>query len=188
MEEFSPQKHPFLNSPNRTLFFLATPVLISLIAEPVTGLVDTAVVSRMGSVSLAALGVGTMSLSSIFWIFNFLGIGTQTEVSHFLGRQDLAGATSISGLSVILGVAIGLLLVAVGLLSAPLVAGLMDMPAGRFYLANVLSALVWAPAYLAPGILLGKTAGMSDLGTWLVIAAGLFAVVIILLAAHRYYR
>ena len=70
----------------------------------------------------------------------------------------------------------------------PLVAGLMDMPAGRFYLANVLSALVWAPAYLAPGILLGKTAGMSDLGTWLVIAAGLFAVVIILLAAHRYYR
>jgi undecaprenyl-diphosphatase len=70
----------------------------------------------------------------------------------------------------------------------PLVAGLMDMPAGRFYLANVLSALVWAPAYLAPGILLGKTADMADLGTWMMIAAGLFAVVIILLAAHRYYR
>ena len=70
----------------------------------------------------------------------------------------------------------------------PLVAGLMDMPAGRFYLANVLSAFAWAPAYLAPGILLGKTAGMHDLGTWLVAAAGLFAVIGILLVSHRYFK
>lgn len=37
----------------------------------------------------------------------------------------------------------------------PLVAGLLKMPPHRFYIANVLSALVWAPAYLAPGMLLG---------------------------------
>ena len=67
----------------------------------------------------------------------------------------------------------------------PLVAGLMDMPPGRFYLANVLSAVVWAPAYLAPGILLGKTTGSDGLGHTLIIVAAVFAVIILLLALRR---
>ena len=45
----------------------------------------------------------------------------------------------------------------------PLVAGLMHMPPRRFYLANVLSAMVWAPAYLAPGVVLGE---MGENGDW----------------------
>lgn len=40
----------------------------------------------------------------------------------------------------------------------PLVAGLLHMPPLRFYVANVLSALIWAPAYLLPGVLLGEAA------------------------------
>lgn len=63
----------------------------------------------------------------------------------------------------------------------PLVAGLLHMPPGRFYLANILSALVWAPAYLAPGILLGHSVESGDLGHTLLIAGALFAVVILLL-------
>ena len=34
----------------------------------------------------------------------------------------------------------------------PLVAGISKMSAGRFWFANILSALVWAPALLLPGI------------------------------------
>lgn len=37
----------------------------------------------------------------------------------------------------------------------PLVAGMMGMSPTRFLLANVLSAIVWAPVYLLPGIALG---------------------------------
>ena len=37
----------------------------------------------------------------------------------------------------------------------PLVAGVMRMPARRFHLANVVSAMVWAPLMLAPGYLAG---------------------------------
>jgi membrane protein DedA with SNARE-associated domain len=70
----------------------------------------------------------------------------------------------------------------------PLVAGLLDMPPGRFYLANVLSALVWAPAYLAPGILIGHSAGSEGLGRTLVIAAALFAVLVVLVALHQRRR
>lgn len=37
----------------------------------------------------------------------------------------------------------------------PLVAGMLGMRPVRFYIANVLSAIVWAPLYMLPGILLG---------------------------------
>ena len=39
----------------------------------------------------------------------------------------------------------------------PLVAGIMQMAPRRFVLANVGSALAWAPAYLAPGIVFGAS-------------------------------
>lgn len=37
----------------------------------------------------------------------------------------------------------------------PLVAGMLGMQATHFFLVNVLSALVWAPVYIAPGYFLG---------------------------------
>ena len=39
----------------------------------------------------------------------------------------------------------------------PLVAGMMQMPPGRFVVANVSSAVAWGPAYLAPGIVFGAS-------------------------------
>jgi len=37
----------------------------------------------------------------------------------------------------------------------PLIAGIMQMPAKQFYFANIISALLWAPAYLIPGAVFG---------------------------------
>jgi membrane protein DedA with SNARE-associated domain len=39
----------------------------------------------------------------------------------------------------------------------PLVVGMMGMPWPRFFVANGLSAVVWAPAYLLPGIVFGAS-------------------------------
>lgn len=39
----------------------------------------------------------------------------------------------------------------------PLIAGMMHMPPRRFTLANLGSAALWAPAYVLPGYLLGRT-------------------------------
>ena len=52
----------------------------------------------------------------------------------------------------------------------PLVAGVLRMAPQQFYVANVLSALAWAPVHVFPGVLLAfavKLAGAS--GEWLVI-------------------
>jgi membrane protein DedA with SNARE-associated domain/membrane-associated phospholipid phosphatase len=43
----------------------------------------------------------------------------------------------------------------------PVVAGMMGMAPTRFTVANVISALLWAPAYIAPGILLGASVKLA---------------------------
>ena len=100
-------EHPFVSRPNRTLLALAVPVFFSLIAEPLTGLVDTAFIARLGAAPLAALGVGTAALSSVFWIFNFLAIGTQTSVAQALGQKDEAQARSVTSLALLISVLTG---------------------------------------------------------------------------------
>lgn len=42
----------------------------------------------------------------------------------------------------------------------PVAAGILGMPPGRFYLANLLSALAWSPAHILPGALLGASLGV----------------------------
>lgn len=44
----------------------------------------------------------------------------------------------------------------------PLVAGMMGMPPWRFALANVLSALAWAPIYLLPGMVFGTSMKLAS--------------------------
>lgn len=107
-------EHGFVARPHRTVLALSIPVLFSLIAEPLTGLVDTAFVARLGATELAALGVGTAALSSIFWIFNFLGIGSQTEVAQALGRGRTGYAARVAGLAFVFSIAFGLVLIVVG--------------------------------------------------------------------------
>ncbi len=68
----------------------------------------------------------------------------------------------------------------------PLVAGLMRMPPKRFYIANVLSALVWAPAYLLPGMLLGASIGeQTDWSQLIFPAGGVLLIIIVWFIAHK---
>lgn len=44
----------------------------------------------------------------------------------------------------------------------PTVAGMLDMPPRRFFAVNVLSALLWAPAYTLPGVVFGASLGLAS--------------------------
>lgn len=76
----------FDEHPHRTLVALSVPILGSLVAEPLTGLVDTAFVARLGVDSLAALGASAMLLSAVTWALSFLGVATQTNVATLRGE------------------------------------------------------------------------------------------------------
>jgi MATE family multidrug resistance protein len=159
--------HPFVKSPHKTLLSMSLPVLLSLVAEPLTGLVDTAFVARLGSESLAALGVGTVTLSGIFWVFNFLGIGTQTEVAQAHGRQEFNVAGEVGGSALALAALIGLLLVVVGLPSVPYISRVMGATGAVYDLSSqyIQIRLFGAPAVLLTIAAFGIFRGMQDMQT-----------------------
>lgn len=63
----------------------------------------------------------------------------------------------------------------------PLVAGMLRMPARRFYAANVASALAWAPSHILPGVLIGASFGL--LGAAAKPLAVLFVILVVALWA-----
>ena len=174
--------HPFIRWPHKTLIKMSFPVLLSLIAEPLTGLVDTAFVSKIGVNPLAALGVGTMVLSSIFWIFNFLGIGTQTEVAQAFGNQDEARARQMAWLSLLVSVCLGILVILLVFPFLNLMARVMGAQ-GEVHLLTVgylKIRLFGAPAVLISIAAFGSLRGLLDMKTPLWIAVFINALNIVL--------
>lgn len=49
----------------------------------------------------------------------------------------------------------------------PVLAGILGMTQKKFTAWNVVSAMIWAPAYLAPGFALGWLADQSETGAWI---------------------
>lgn len=173
--ETTQREHAFVSRPHRTFLLISIPVLFSMIAEPVTGLVDTAFVARLGAEPLAALGVGTVLLFSIFWVFNFLGVGTQTEVGLSLGRREKDRAAEIAWLAVLLGLALGLVVILVLWLISPAAIAFMGAENGvhRMALTYVQIRLFGAPAVLITIAVFGAMRGFQDMQTPLWIAVGI---------------
>ena len=174
--------HPFTKHPNRTLLTLSFPVLISMTAEPLTALVDTAFVASLGSIPLAALGVGTTALSSLFWIFNFLNIGAQTEVAQAYGRGEENRASGIASLSLAMALGFAALLILLIIPNANWIASLMGA-SGEIQAKAV--SYMQIRAYGAPAVLLmavsfGVLRGLQDMRSPLWIALGLNALNVLL--------
>jgi len=72
----------------------------------------------------------------------------------------------------------------------PLIAGIMAMPTGRFMAANLVSALLWAFAYLTPGYWLGTALEATPLppGFYTVLLALLLAVLIVAVVIKQLHR
>jgi len=72
----------------------------------------------------------------------------------------------------------------------PVVAGMMGMEPKRFYAANILSAIAWAPAYIVPGIVLGASLELAAEAT---ARLGILALALILViwlvvwGVHRFF-
>jgi MATE family multidrug resistance protein len=178
----APERHPFVERPHHTLVTLSLPVLISLIAEPITGLVDTAFVARLGAAPLAGLGIGVALLSSALWIFNFLGVGTQTEVAHALGAGDRRRARDVAGLAAALAAAIGLCMAALFWPALDVLTRVMG-GAGEVHEAAIVYLeirLLGGPPMLVMMAAFGALRGLHDMRTPLRIALAINALNVVL--------
>ena len=179
--------HPFVVRPHFTVFAQSLPILGSLLAEPLTGLIDTAFVARLGVEALAALGVGTMVLSTVFWSFSFLGVATQTKVATLCGEEALAGSAGRSAartclVAVVVALLLGGAAAVVGLPLSGMIA--RGMGAEGEVQALAVDYLRWrflgAPALLASFAAFGALRGAQDMRTPLVVAGGMNALNVVL--------
>lgn len=110
---------------DRKILGLALPATLALAADPLLSLVDTALVGRLGSVELAALGIDTAVFTMVFFGFNFLTYGTTAAVARRRGANDPQGASRYAIQALWLAVGLGLASTAVLLVAAPAIVELM---------------------------------------------------------------
>ena len=73
----------------RRVLHIALPIVLSNATVPILGAVDTGVVGQMGQAApIGAVGVGAVVLTSIYWIFSFLRMGTSGFVAQARGAGD----------------------------------------------------------------------------------------------------
>lgn len=88
---------------HRRVLRIALPIVLSNATIPLLGLVDTGVVGQLGRAEpIGAVGIGAIILTSIYWIFGFLRMGTSGLVaqSHGAGDEPEVGAHLLRALAI----------------------------------------------------------------------------------------
>lgn len=130
----------------RRIAALALPALGVLAAEPLYLLFDTAVVGRLGAISLAGLAVGGLIVALVSSQLTFLSYGTTARAARFHGAGDRTAAVREGVQATWLAIGLGLLAITVvEVLAAPLVSAIagereVAVAAGQWLRIAILAA------------------------------------------------
>lgn len=144
---------------------VAGPVVLSNAATPLQGAIDTAIVGNMGAAApLAAVGVGASVFALLIGTLNFLKIGVSGQAAQALGRGDGAAGADILTRGLLLGAALGVVLI---LLQLPVIWGSLALfeasSETEAIAASYIAIRIWgAPAELMIFALLGWFAGRAQ--------------------------
>jgi len=135
----------------RKIVSLAIPVVVAQAATATTGIVDTAVMGRIGDkADLAAVAIAAVGYSFIYWGFGFLRMSTTGLSAQANGRGDVPEVRAILLRTLMLGGAIGLaLLVLSPLLRWLTFSAFAGTPEVEYLASGYFNARIFgAPAYL----------------------------------------
>ena len=94
---------------HRRVLAIALPIVLSNATVPLLGAVDTGVVGQLGQAApIGAVGVGSVVLASIYWIFGFLRMGTSGMVAQARGAGDRVEVGAVLERALLIGLAAGL--------------------------------------------------------------------------------
>lgn len=137
---------------SRLVFSIALPMTLAHLATPLLGLVDTAVVGRLGdAAALGGLAAGAVVFDLVFASFNFLRTGTTGLVAQALGRGDRDEERAVLYRAGAVAIAFGLVLIA---LSVPIAAAGRAFMGGGEAVGEALTAYLAIRMYSAPAALL----------------------------------
>lgn len=149
----------------RYLIEKAWPIILANAAVPLLGLVDTAVIGNVGTVTdLGAIAFGALIFSFVYWSFGFLRMGTTGSVAQALGAGDQTEIRAVLGRALILAVALGLMLIVMQWGIRLVALALLDGSAAvEEVTAQYFNIRIWgAPATLATFALMGVLIGLGN--------------------------
>jgi MATE family multidrug resistance protein len=127
---------------------IALPIVVSNATVPLLGIVDTAVVGQLGDpVPIGAVGLGAIILSSVYWVFGFLRMGTVGLAAQALGARDGAEVAALLTRVLMIGVGAGLAIIA---LQGPILAGALWLSPASTEVEALVRSYVTIRVFSAP--------------------------------------
>ncbi len=105
---------------HRRVLRIALPIVLSNATVPLLGAVDTGVIGQLGqAAAIGAVGIGAVTLASLYWIFGFLRMGTSGLAAQAVGAGDRDELSAILIRALLIGGGAGAMFI---LLQGPLFA------------------------------------------------------------------
>ncbi|MCG5236450.1 MATE family efflux transporter [Xanthobacter oligotrophicus] len=161
---------------HRRVLAIALPMTVAHLTTPLLGIVDAAVVGRLGDAALlGGVALAAVIFDMLFWVFGFLRMGTVGLAAQAVGRRDGVEERAVLARALLLAGALGLVLIA---LQAPIAYAALGLAgaseevnaAVRAYYAVRIFA---APFTLANYVVLGWLVGLGRTGRALALQVGM---------------
>ena len=156
----------------RYLLQKAWPIILANASVPLLGLVDTAVIGNIGSITdLGAIAFGALIFSFVYWSFGFLRMGTTGFAAQASGAGDQQEVRAVLGRALLIALCLGVVLILIqwpiGLAAFSLLDGSAPVEAVAQQYFDI---RIWgAPATLATFALMGLLIGLGKSRTLLII-------------------
>src|SRR5690606_14109133 len=97
---------------HRRVLAVALPIVLSNVTIPLLGLVDTGVIGQLGQAApIGAVGIGAIVLTSVYWIFGFLRMGTTGLAAQARGAGDAIEARALLMRGLLVGGGAGIIMI-----------------------------------------------------------------------------
>ena len=156
----------------RYLLQKAWPIILANASVPLLGLVDTAVIGNVGSMTdLGAIAFGALIFSFVYWSFGFLRMGTTGFAAQASGAGDQQEVRAVLGRALLIALCLGVVLILIqwpiGLAAFSLLDGSAPVEAVAQQYFDI---RIWgAPATLATFALMGLLIGLGKSRTLLIV-------------------
>ncbi|SDD31391.1 MATE family efflux transporter [Kordiimonas lacus] len=121
---------PVLAHPHRRIWAIAGPAIIANSSAPLVGLVDTWIIGHLPAAKyLAAVSVGSLLFSYVYWACGFLRMSTTGLVAQAHGRDDQDQVARVLLRATMLAALLGLLFLALSTPFRVAALGFLDPPA-----------------------------------------------------------
>jgi MATE family, multidrug efflux pump len=157
---------------HRHILAIAVPIVISNVSTPLVGLVDTAVMGRLGDPAyIGAIALGAIILNFLFWGLGFLRMSTTALTAQAQGAGNDNEVRASLGRAMVIGLAAGGLMIVFQLPLNAIAFALVEATDKVEGLSSeYFNIRIWsAPAVLSNYVILGWFIGLGQSGKALVI-------------------